>query len=140
MFRTRVQSGDLLSEFRPKFYILFLHLNRNRWEGKIYKLWGCAQSNPLRRTRCDVDCANFLRKSTLLCCLPLKGLEFIMLDCSIVINSFFGSSLYLKEKSVAIPKTDDPNVRRFPCKMPNYFCPNLTDLELNRQILVKSSI
>jgi len=74
------------------------------------------------RTRCVIDRANFLRKSTLLCCVLLKGLHFIMFGCSVVIiNSFFGFSLYLKENSVAIPKTDDVNIRRFPCKAPIIF-------------------
>ena len=88
------------------------HLHRYRWVRE------CAQSNHLWCPRCVIDRANFLRKSALFCCVLPKELEFIMLDCSVVIvNSFFGFSLYLKENSVAIPKTDDVNVRRFPCKV-----------------------
>jgi len=45
-----------------------------------------------------------------------------MLDCYVVIvNYFFGFSLYLKENGVSITKTDDVNVRRLPCKVPVIF-------------------
>jgi hypothetical protein len=119
---TRVQSGALLSDFRLNF-TYFFHLHSYRWEDKIKKLGNVRRA--ITYGALDVLLTLKIFSNSLLCslcCVLLKELELITHDCYVVIvRFFFGFSLYLKENSVAITKTDDVDVPRFPRKVPVIF-------------------